>query len=469
MAFFKKIKRAFGLSNEDLEDEEIEGIDATVHPLRQSAVETKAHDEPDRSVSVTVDSAAADCREQSARPAAINPDEIFESVVKIFNEALPDFIKSGINEDAQRKYIYNSLDDSIKDYLRRVEENTRELCRREWDSERRKLMSDSASLRDRIKAIEESSSENKKQQLSAERQKRALAERLHDLEGKIVELEAEKEQFELENRSLVNKLRVSNVISDVDSDALETIARLNETVETLRNENKELNASVEQFAVKVKMSDEMLNDLTARASASQAEAGTLRNEVEQLRDAKSVSEQREAELKTKVADISRELDSVREELEEAHGAMEMVDEIQAEMDKFETLKAKKDSKISELQTLLRQRDERVRALEIEVKSLHETISAADSEYSGTTRMLNDEISRLKAQLDSSALKESRRRKKTPIKISAIDEDLDNTDWLVATPPEGTNARPGGVPDNEFGYQEPVRKTPPENSAQMSLW
>ena len=64
----------------------------------------------------------------------------------------------------------------------------------------------------------------------------------------------------------------------------------------------------------------------------------------------------------------------------------------------------------------------------------------------------------------------RRRKKTVPKISAIDETLDDTQWLVGTPPEGMVAKTTAVTsDTDFGYQEPARKTPPENSAQMSLF
>lgn len=64
----------------------------------------------------------------------------------------------------------------------------------------------------------------------------------------------------------------------------------------------------------------------------------------------------------------------------------------------------------------------------------------------------------------------KRRKKSLPKVSAIDESLDDVQWLVGTPPEGMVVKTAGTSsDAEFGYQEPARKNPPENSAQMSLF
>lgn len=49
---------------------------------------------------------------------------------------------------------------------------------------------------------------------------------MHELETRIAALEAEKEQFELENKSLVNKLKVSNVHQEELEAASAEIERL---------------------------------------------------------------------------------------------------------------------------------------------------------------------------------------------------------------------------------------------------
>ncbi len=66
----------------------------------------------------------------------------------------------------------------------------------------------------------------KQAQLSAERQKRALSERVHDLESKVLKLEADCEQYDLEKKSLMNKLKVASVKED--------------DIEAMRNENQDL-------------------------------------------------------------------------------------------------------------------------------------------------------------------------------------------------------------------------------------
>ena len=61
----------------------------------------------------------------------------------------------------------------------------------------------------------------------------------------------------------------------------------------------------------------------------------------------------------------------------------------------------------------------------------------------------------------------RRGRKPKVRISAIDDSITDTEWLVAELPNKVTARKD-APD-EFGYREPERKPPHEHPAQMSLW
>ena len=98
MALFKTLKRAFGFGDSEVEDNGHEGIDARVKPLRKPDADEVADGEniAGRDASPGQNGAddagsgtdAVDLQEQSVVPAAI-----FETVVKIFNESLPDFIR----------------------------------------------------------------------------------------------------------------------------------------------------------------------------------------------------------------------------------------------------------------------------------------------------------------------------------------------------------------------------------------
>ena len=78
---------------------------------------------------------------------------------------------------------------------------------------------------------------------------------------------------------------------------------------------------------------------------------------------------------------------------------------------------------------------------------------------------NDDCSNVKPVPQPS---KPRRRKKPKHTISAIDETLDATEWLLPTPPDGVQ-KSIIVSDAEFGYHEPQREDPPRNDAQLSLF
>lgn len=89
---------------------------------------------------------------------------------------------------------------------------------------------------------------------------------MHDLEKQIASLEAEAEQYDLENKSLVNKLRLASL----QEKSMETVRadeeERNAELETLRAENRQLTDAVEQLKLKETLGQTMVNDLQARAS-----------------------------------------------------------------------------------------------------------------------------------------------------------------------------------------------------------
>ena len=198
MSIFGKVKQALGFSDVDDYFDTMEDDSSVASYNKVSQPEVKA---PKESIN-----------KENVEPEDKLPLEIFDSVIKIFNDSLPDFIKSSLDVNAQRQYIYNSLNQGMKDYLEKAVADARQRGELKWKDEKNKLQSEISQLKVQNKNVDEQRSEWQKQQLSAERQKRAMSERLHDLEKQVATLEAEKEQYDLENKSLMNKLKVSSVL-----------------------------------------------------------------------------------------------------------------------------------------------------------------------------------------------------------------------------------------------------------------
>ena len=114
--------------------------------------------------------------------------------------------------------------------------------------------------------------------------------------------------------------------------------------------------------------------------------------------------------------------------------------------------------LSEQAKLIEEKDE-------EISSLKATVDNNIQLQAASEALLREEIERLRKSPESTP----RTKRKKTAQISSIDESLDDTNWLVSTPPEGINARPGGVSDSEFGYQAPQHRDEPNNPAQMLLW
>lgn len=608
MSFVKTLKRAFGFSDSEMEEEELEGIDARVTPLRdrcdknasqmreeqpaaQATEKTDAdNDTPDRAAAASADPATISAVVENS----VTPDAIFESVVRIFNESLPDFLHSSVDEKSQREYLYRALDASMKEYIENLTERAGKDCSQRFENERRSMQMEMDELRKKVQKEESDSSESKKLQLSAERQKRALNERLHELEKQLATLQAENEQYVLENKSLMNKLRVSALTGgssdggDADAAVVEKLEELTRDIDTLKEElsaQKELTAKAEREAKENLMALDMNRRKLASSmetwqsestekdellAAARAHADKLASEVEKLREAleqakvkdefggaminelqtKAVEARDDAEqarneliaLRSENTRLEAERASLSEKLDEANESLRVVEDMHAQLDKLEEARMQnesvqrhqKDELLLLSEQLKRQEQEKneyaevlaakentIRTLEDQTDSLRKTIENNLYEHARTESLLRAEIDRLKAIAGKQAEKQrapehteetpsliseppiadaadtlevftasgeaatekapvpeaaegkrkgGKRGRKPKVRISAIDETIEETDWLIATPPAGKKTPQTRQEDsNEFGYKEPDRKITPDHPAQMSLW
>lgn len=578
MAFFKQLKRAFGFSDAELEEEELEGIDARVTPLRrrQEDVDNSALNDAERMMSSGVhghgtdetvamadgaqSGAEAESAEKNVTESRVVPSDIFDTVVKIFNESMPEFIKMSVDEKAQKEYLYNSLNESMQRYIESLGVEAQRCCNVRWEAERKDLLMQMETLRGKAQKDEDECSESKKLQLSAERQKRALSERVHELEKQLASIEAENEQYVLENKSLLNKIRLHSVVNASDggdvqeemsakilelTDSLSALQQkqaelqvaydgvlaekteLQSTIESLQTEkdgveadNEKLKEALEQSKVKDDVGDVMLTDLHAKLASVQEECkayesrlSELTNEKDCLTEKLDAACREKAEMQQEYNKLKIEKASVDEKLAEAHENLQIVEQMHEQLLVLEESRRTNDAALHRLKDESSQKDEQIKALEQEKKDYaealnrkNETIATLEDQADGLRKTIEKnlyehaqsesamraEIDRLKyAQPDLNAsvgmgelqfneeveeykatpkaTKNRSGKSRTRTKISAIDESIEDTDWLIATPPKPKKKEARDDMAEDFGYKEPVKKTAPDNPAQMSLW
>lgn len=560
MGFVQKLKMAFGFGD-SLEDEELEGIDARVTPMRSRRERDGICERPDSESEDTTAAGGTEVVAETTAAAGMSgdfpagqihvPDAIFETVVKIFNESLPEFLQSSVDEKSQREYIYEALDASMKNYLDRVAENAGKAYDRRFENERRSMQEEMDELRRRVQKEENDSSESKKLQLSAERQKRALNERISEQEKQIAALQAENEQYLLENKSLLNKVRLYSVTggNSVDSDMAIRFAEIADSLDATRDElarQKELTDAAIQEAKE----NLMALDNSRRRLAEETEEFRRKEEVfvKNADLAKSQTANLEAEvssLRSEITQLTAENGSLREQLDEANRNLEVVEKMNAQLDELEEARRQHDSQRRQLkdeimaageniqrlekekaeyEAVIEAKENTIRSLEDGTESLRKTIENNLYEHARSESVLRSEIERLKnlsgipevetedvkpyeaipegnaltaeeramdeadmlqvimpgasvspspeapapAEAPAEPKRKSKRGRKPKPRISAIDDTIADTDWLVATPPVKKKSSQTEA-QNEFGYRGPDRKITPDHPAQMSLW
>jgi len=456
MAFWTSLKQAFGFSpEEDDMDEEYD-----------SSLPTYAADSPAAASNAPEEAQApaSDETEAAPRPApddtvtektAGDPDlpgDLFDAVIKLFNDTLPDFVKDSLSTDRQRQFIYNALDESLRTRLDNAVAGADRSQIQKLRNERDSLLGQIEEMQADSGRADSLAQEIKRVQLSADRQKRALCDRVNDLESQVTSLQSEKERILTRRHATAEIQGLKNDIATRDEEITSLKGQIQELssretsapdnsgeIERLQAEVERQTTLREQLEMKVKMTDAMMNELRSQT----AEA--------------------------------------RQELAKAQEGMAVVNEIQAQLDKFEDVKKRKDERIAELQDALRamtgERDEIASRLEkttADNESLRRTIENNLYNQANSENRLRREIKELKQQLETSgntpvetsqqpvqqpaqqAPAPKRRSRRKP----RVDENLDNTDWL---------ASPSKKSDADFGYHEPPHSPINTNDAQLSLF
>ena len=406
MSFFKKSLKALGFSEEEEEE-------YTQHTEREVTASPRT----------TANTGPA----EPAAPAAPTnnggetlPDSLLEHIVELINASLPDFVRTCIDRESEKRYIYEHLGDSFKNYIAELRGQARSTVEQEVAATRQKLEEELAAQRRKTAELEEQKNEIRNAQLSAERQKRALHDKVHDLDNRVATLEAEKEQYELENKSLLNKLKVADVKQHELDEVMSENTRLLGVIQELKNAHADepASAEIEELRQQAAQATASLDEAIQKAEVLSGENEALRRDIEEKEQAISEKEQMVEQIGNEKSSLLAAYDELKttneslqrliEEKEQAISEKEqMVEQIGSEKSSllaaYDELKTTNEAQISASQMLEQTQGELTKAHE-ELKEAQENIARLEENLAQEVLLrkgLEEKSGVLQSDLDTS--------------------------------------------------------------------
>ena len=363
MGLFNGLKRALGLSDDYEEEDDLEGMDSNyrtpyVNPFKKGddTVTDLSSLAPREEASVVVNEPqpVAEVEEKL-------PDGVFDGIITIINGNLPEFVRDCIDIEKERKAVYVAMGPQFRDYVRNLRRSSLDEARQQWVDERTRLTSKISQTELRAEEAVKKANEIKDRLMSEERQRRAIVERSHDLEARIADLEAQHEQDQLQNKGLLNKVKVMQLKADEAQKDAEEITRLSALVNEQRRqlmeandaevrmaelstENENLRADIEELKQKA--------DTTAIEDEYKSKMEVTNALINQLRTAATQKEQEVMALTEKFRLANEEIENLQNELAAAHKDLEIAAEVQETIEQFEEYKIKKATEVESLKAQL---------------------------------------------------------------------------------------------------------------------
>ena len=350
MSFFGGLKRALGWSGDDEENEDYISYESSSDKqvaLQGMKEETEANE-----------SVVLDFSDEI-------PEGVFDGLIEIVNANLSPMVLKCLDVEAEKKLMYEALGPKFSAFVKETRERSLEMARQEWNREKGALNGKIEDFKSRCDAAENEMREMKAMKMSEDRQKMALKERLRNLEDQIARAEAEKEQYDLENKSLLNKLKVSQVRSEANEEAEKEIVELKAEIARMKAQQAEPASEdvakelEEEYKSKMEVNNALINDLRAEAAKnkellaeSEGEVAELKAKLVELEEKsanvdKVVAEadEEKAKLTAELEETANELKAAKAEIEEMAENLSVLDDIQEQLEKVGEFKKKKEEEV----------------------------------------------------------------------------------------------------------------------------
>lgn len=474
MAFLKNIKQMFGFDDNSIYEDEKDNVNTEYKPYINPFKNEKQE---------TANTAVAEDKKSEQTEADFDKaihDEIKDKIIDIINASLPEFIKGCVDRDAELKYINEEFGTTFSTYTQNIRQAIEERAKSEWISERMNL---EKRLQESGKKAEESTAkmeELRARITSLDRQKIALNERINQYENKVATAEAEREQYHLECKSLMNKLKVASVNEEeinklreentqmlqectslrndviklrkealnaknnpaTSAEDAEKIAALQQQLETANAEKVQLEQRItelenaadntpqpeiaQQLQAEIQKISDELYAAQVQLIEAQEKNHPLEQEVASLKESLAVAAHSSQETTTALAAKDAEITLLKEQINQAGETAKLNDEFAVEFDQMKTDLAAAQQAVAESATVLSTKDNEIEALKAQLENANKAIAEKDAEAENI-----QELKALLQQADEINTKSSTQLSAKDSEIEALKAQLENANKAIA--------------------------------------
>ena len=474
MAFLKNIKQMFGFDDNSIYEDEKNNVNTEYKPYINPFKNEKQE---------TANTAVAEDKKSEQTEADFDKaihDEIKDKIIDIINASLPEFIKGCVDRDAELKYINEEFGTTFSTYTQNIRQAIEERAKSEWISERMNL---EKRLQESGKKAEESTAkmeELRARITSLDRQKIALNERINQYENKVATAEAEREQYHLECKSLMNKLKVASVNEEeinklreentqmlqectslrndvimlrkealnaknnpaTSAEDAEKMAALQQQLETANAEKVQLEQRItelenaagntpqpeiaQQLQAEIQKISDELYAAQVQLIEAQEKNQPLEQEVASLKESLAVAAHSSQETTTALAAKDAEITLLKEQINQAGETAKLNDEFAVEFDQMKTDLAAAQQAVTESATVLSTKDNEIEALKAQLENANKAIAEKDAEAENI-----QELKALLQQADEINTKSSTQLSAKDSEIEALKAHLENANKTIA--------------------------------------
>ena len=423
MSILNNIKKAFGFSDgiteTDIDNDfspygEAPQRTPYINPFKKEEPRAAENGQTARAASTPIATASTSTASDSNFEL---PNDFLDSIIEIVNANLPQIVKECVDIEAEKKALSQTFGTHFQTAMKSVHQAALDEARVQWEAERTAFNERIAALGSTIDESERRTGEaRQKLQLEEMKRKNATAQ-ADELQKRVLSLEAEHEQYIIENKSLQNKMKVMQVYAD---DVNTYKEQINERDSLIKELNGKI-AAAEKSAADTAAEIEALKNELKDANANLEIAAELEKQLEQVDSFKGKKNAEIKALKDKLDELRSANENLLLEKENFTLQMKSVTDSNAELTgslaqqkaEYEaTINRMKAERDAEVESLTEERDTAQTKLS-EEQSTHKSDNAyyeqkikfLEAEQKRKENELNDEIKRLSEKQPSISLSE----------------------------------------------------------------